>query len=1154
MTNSVPDPTGTTCLCVTGFYYDPFVVACFPCDYTCLNCTGSTNVNCLVCDPLMIRSFDFTNNSCPCDPGYFDPGVALCAPCDYTCMTCSGPSNTQCIGCDFSMIRTPDFSNNSCPCNVGFFDAGVALCAPCDYTCLSCVAPLATSCVTCDSTLPRAFDPTNNSCPCNPGYFDPGTATCAPCDYTCLTCSGPTGTDCLTCDPLNIRTFSPINSSCPCDLGYFDNGVPLCMICGYTCLTCNGPTITSCLACDPAMLRTFDATNSCPCNIGYFDNGVSLCVACDYTCLNCTGSANVNCLVCDPLMIRTFDFTNNSCPCNPGYFDSGIALCAPCDYTCMTCNGLTNTMCVVCNSSMFRTFDFSNNSCPCNIGYYDGGVALCAACDYTCLTCIASLQTNCVTCNSTLFRTFNPMNSSCPCDPGYFDSGVALCAPCDYTCLTCSGPTSTTCVTCDASMMRTISAVNNSCPCNAGFFDSGVSLCAACDYTCLTCNGPSNTFCVTCNSAMIRTLNPSNNSCPCNVGYYNSGLPMCAVCDYTCLTCNGPSSINCTSCNSTNFRILAGGACQCQPYYYDPGTALCNACDYTCLTCNGPASPNCLTCDPANHRSWAAPGKCDCNTLYVDVGVKLCALAPCLTGYEHDSMGACVEICGDGIRFDLACDDGNLVDGDGCSSTCTIETNYTCKGGNSTSASICGYNQPLVVTLLDAQKSPAANEVVFTLDISPVLPLLNSLNFSQIFSTTLNSMGTVSFTYDGNGSLVVVVSYNQSIQSSDVQLILSPSVSGGFAFAMPDTIYQFKVDPTNNIAADYLNDGVYHTTGIMDTCFKVVGYVSLASFVLALFTSKFIGIEMIGVVQVAYIALIMINQLHPFLASIKYINFVNGPNSAFLNDRLTLTNPLPNRITALEYLPPIAYSLNYSLILLLFPPLFSLIFYLLAKYYKNPDEKLLQERKQTFQKWAELALGEWGLTAIMFIFYNSLVSFAVTCLYYRTTELLGLSIFEGVVVLAYLVSMLVLFKIRPKFFGDYKLGFKQDKFSQMHYWLFALDRMLLATLMVAANNISEVGFMCMPIPILAGAYLIWRRPYEHFYNTIRQTLNQTVLLILLLIYGYYRKVVTYLQHFTNGNEILPFVVLALLFVCIIYNVACMLKYWWDCRQEQIEME
>ncbi|MEY4512016.1 MAG: hypothetical protein RLZZ450_4138, partial [Pseudomonadota bacterium] len=50
--------------------------------------------------------------------------------------------------------------------------------------------------------------------------------------------------------------------------------------------------------------------------------------------------------------------------------------------------------------------------------------------------------------------------------------------------------------------------------------------------------------------------------------------------------------------------------------------------------------------------------------------------------------------CGDGgIDPGETCDDGDLVAGDGCSATCTIEPGYSCSGTPSTCATSCGDNQ-----------------------------------------------------------------------------------------------------------------------------------------------------------------------------------------------------------------------------------------------------------------------------------------------------------------------------------------------------------------------------------------------------------------------------------------------------------------------------
>lgn len=50
----------------------------------------------------------------------------------------------------------------------------------------------------------------------------------------------------------------------------------------------------------------------------------------------------------------------------------------------------------------------------------------------------------------------------------------------------------------------------------------------------------------------------------------------------------------------------------------------------------------------------------------------------------------CHELCGDGILLGaFACDDGNLVNGDGCSDICTIEAGWDCSYGSANAASFC---------------------------------------------------------------------------------------------------------------------------------------------------------------------------------------------------------------------------------------------------------------------------------------------------------------------------------------------------------------------------------------------------------------------------------------------------------------------------------
>lgn len=94
-------------------------------------------------------------------------------------------------------------------------------------------------------------------------------------------------------------------------------------------------------------------------------------------------------------------------------------------------------------------------------------------------------------------------------------------------------------------------------------------------------------------------------------------------------------------------------------------------------------------------------------------------------------MGSiCSTVCGDGlVATTEACDDGNLINGDGCDSTCVVEADFSCfafPGQPST----CSYNKPLNLSISSVVKTPGSNSLSFNFDIGPMLPSLNNINFS----------------------------------------------------------------------------------------------------------------------------------------------------------------------------------------------------------------------------------------------------------------------------------------------------------------------------------------------------------------------------------------------------------------------------------------
>ena len=70
----------------------------------------------------------------------------------------------------------------------------------------------------------------------------------------------------------------------------------------------------------------------------------------------------------------------------------------------------------------------------------------------------------------------------------------------------------------------------------------------------------------------------------------------------------------------------------------------------------------------------------------------------------------CEDICGDGKvlkrNYDNYCDDGDNDSGNGCSSTCVIEEDFTCTGGNSNSPDTCNNTKILTAIVSTSEIKP----------------------------------------------------------------------------------------------------------------------------------------------------------------------------------------------------------------------------------------------------------------------------------------------------------------------------------------------------------------------------------------------------------------------------------------------------------------
>lgn len=315
--------------------------------------------------------------------------------------------------------------------------------------------------------------------------------------------------------------------------------------------------------------------------------------------------------------------------------------------------------------------------------------------------------------------------------------------------------------------------------------------------------------------------------------------------------------------------VLLSGACTCpqSSYLYKD---VCYGCDYTCLTCTSTGQHyNCLSCDSSNYRTLVSASPynytCPCKSGFVDIGIAKCA-----------------EICGDNMAYFDECDDGNSVDGDGCSSTCQIESNFTCSKDASL-FSICYFIGNISISVVRTIKDPFSNTVYFYLELSPWIDLMTLL----ADPSTLASNGTFASvectTYDGKDitsktNLVYAVEYTSSMEDTFLRIDLKPALSGPFSI-MPPTNVTFKCYPDNGFQMIVYQDSEYAIASVFHYICTVVSYLMLASAPLYIFGRlKWVGNMLFFSLQFQYLNLCILDSFTPMIEGLSWFKYLTGYN------------------------------------------------------------------------------------------------------------------------------------------------------------------------------------------------------------------------------------------------------------------------------------
>lgn len=200
-----------------------------------------------------------------------------------------------------------------------------------------------------------------------------------------------------------------------------------------------------------------------------------------------------------------------------------------------------------------------------------------------------------------------------------------------------------------------------------------------------------------CDDGNVVAMDGCSAACTLEPGY------TCGAQGTACVaTCGDGMVVGAETCDDTNKTSGDGcsGACAVEAGW---------ACEEAGEACTGVCGDGLLVgdelCDDSNTK--ANDG---CSVTCAREGGFLCDVPGRSCRKQPDcSGGSCTSTCGDGLVIDEPCDDGNVANMDGCSSTCQVEAGYSCE----TVATALPSQLSIPVTYRDFISAPAGGAMRF---------------------------------------------------------------------------------------------------------------------------------------------------------------------------------------------------------------------------------------------------------------------------------------------------------------------------------------------------------------------------------------------------------------------------------------------------------
>ena len=350
-----------------------------------------------------------------------------------------------------------------------------------------------------------------------------------------------------------------------------------------------------------------------------------------------------------------------------------------------------------------------------------------------------------------------------------------------------------------------------------------------------------------------------------------------------------------------------------------------------------------------------------------------------------------------------------------------------------------------------------------------------------------------------NGTLTVRATYALNLQGLQTALTVDMSKIGNSFFGVQPFTMKYTVIPADNLAANVYSAATYASVKPLTAASYCVVGLAFVVFLAGLHSSKVVVTEMMGVVQLAFFGLFVLDGTDPLLTSLAPLRFSNGYNDilgALGTEALdSAALQASSRIRAAGFSASVLRNFNTTLALAVLPLLVALVLFLMSKQQHRRNRKALDSLSKN-------VLGQWTMLALLFGLLNFASSLGVFCQLGRPS---GWAFYGDVVAAvlfaAMLAANLALYATTDfNVFGEFKYYFAWGDFESRFYFVHCAFRLAAGMLLGLGNSSYISGAAVLLLLMVVALVVSAKQPYADLPQNIRCLVNLVVSVVIMAFY------------------------------------------------------